>query len=94
MRTSHKVLLRLYHDPQFRFGDVGVRYIDRGAPGDESCVSGEEIAALDRDYFEVTSPDMPGGRKPVPYHRILAISYQGRVVWDRMTGEALPAGDS
>ncbi|HQC13338.1 MAG TPA: hypothetical protein PKY15_08280, partial [Methanoregulaceae archaeon] len=43
MRKSHELLLRYFHDPEFSFDDVTVCYVDRGAPGNESCVSGEQI---------------------------------------------------
>jgi len=80
MRTSHALLLRYYHDPQFDFSKIKVEYIDRGAPGDRSSVDGEDISNLDRDYFEVLSD---WGTKPIPYHRILRISYMGLPVWER-----------
>ncbi|KQC05275.1 MAG: hypothetical protein APR53_02405 [Methanoculleus sp. SDB] len=92
MRTSHKLLLRLFHDPAYSFAEVEVRYVDRGAPGDESGVSGGDIAHLDRDYIEISTPLAPGGTTAIPYHRIRRIFYKGQVVWDRVFGECLPEG--
>jgi len=80
MRTSHALLLRLYHDPQYQFDDVTVSYINRGAPGDLSRVRGTEIRHLDPDYMELASPV---GTTPVPYHRICEIRYQEKVLWKR-----------
>lgn len=88
MRTSHKILLRLLHDPAFDIAHASVTYTDRGAPGDRTTVDGSSILALDREYFEVTSP-VPGGRTPIPYHRIKEIRYRDRVIWDRYHGEML-----
>jgi uncharacterized protein (UPF0248 family) len=90
LRTSHKLLLRLFHDPAYSFAEVEVRYTNRGAPGDESGVSGGDIANLDRDYIEIATPFAPGGTTAIPYHRIQKILYEGQVVWDRVSGECLP----
>jgi uncharacterized protein (UPF0248 family) len=86
MRTSHRILLRLYHDPAFDFSRVTVWYIDRGAPKDRSRLGGEQIRLLDRDYIETESA---GRMTAIPYHRILTILYDGRVVWDREHGDLL-----
>lgn len=86
MRTSHRILLRLYHDDRFDFRDVEIDYIDRGAPRDRSTVSGEKIATLDRDYFEIESPYGP---TPIPYHRITEIRYRGVTAWDRILGDQI-----
>ena len=80
MRTSHSLLLRLWHDAAFDFGQVTIEYLNRGAPGDRSEVSGESVACLDRDYFTVAST---GEDTPIPYHRILRILYKGVPVWER-----------
>lgn len=80
MLTSHELLLKYYHDRRFNFPAVSVWYVDRGAPGDESCVSGDRIVRLDPYYLEVVSPR---GLTEIPYHRILRILYEGRLTWDR-----------
>jgi len=80
VRKSRGILLRCYHDPAFVFSDVQVCYIDRGAPGNESCVSGERVLNLDSQYMEIgEEPET----SPIPYHRITRITYRGRVLWDR-----------
>ncbi len=78
MRTSHSILLRLYHDPQYEFGKVSVEYVDRGAPGDRSAATGECIKNLDQGGMEIES-DMK--TKFIPYHRIRRISYGGKTMW-------------
>ena len=83
-RTSHRLLLRLYHDARYSFEEVYVEYIDRGAPGDRSGVGGGEISQLDRDYMVIESTE---GQSFIPYHRVTAIRYRGRLLWDRETGE-------
>jgi uncharacterized protein (UPF0248 family) len=91
MRTSHTLLLRLYHDPSFRFPDVTVCYVDRGAPGDRSCVMGERIVHLNAYYFEITSPY---GRTAIPYHRIRKILYQNEILWEWLPPTPSAAGEN
>lgn len=80
MRTSHRLLLRLYHDPGCDFARVSLTYVNRGAPGGVSSVEGGAIRKLDAYYFEVDS----GERITcIPYHRLTEIRYAGRVVWSR-----------
>lgn len=82
MRKSREILLRCYHDPAFVFSDVCVCYIDRGAPGNESCVEGDRILALDSQYMEIgAGPES----SPIPYHRITRILYRSKVLWERGT---------
>jgi uncharacterized protein (UPF0248 family) len=80
MRTSHTLLLKYFHDPRFIFQEVTVCYVDRGAPGDVTCVHGDQIVHFDAYYFEITSPS---GATPIPYHRITRILYNGEPVWAR-----------
>jgi uncharacterized protein len=80
MRTSHTLLLKYFHDPRYSFERVEVWYIDRGAPLDRSCVTGDKIVRLDAYYFERESPH---GTTPIPYHRITKILYDGEPVWTR-----------
>jgi hypothetical protein len=80
MRKSRELLLRLYHDPRYRFSEVVVCYIDRGAPGNESCVEGDRIRELDSQYMEIESAV---GVSPIPYHRITRVLYGGKPVWER-----------
>lgn len=80
MRTSHTLLLKYFHDPRYVFERVRVCYIDRGAPNDRSCVTGDRIVHLDAYYFECESQY---GTTPIPYHRITRILYNGEPVWAR-----------
>jgi hypothetical protein len=80
MRKSREILLRLYHDPEYRFAEVEICYVDRGAPGDTSCLRGERIIRLDPNYIEIESGT---GTTPIPYHRLIRIRYQGRTAWIR-----------
>ena len=80
MRKSREHLLRMYHDPGYWFADVGICFINRGAPNDVSCVRGDQILRLDPYYIEVTSEK---GTTPIPYHRLIRICYCGAMIWER-----------
>ena len=78
MLTSHKLLQRYWHDDRYDTSKVRVWYTDRGAPGDRSSVDGPDIS-LEPYYISIRTPD---GEKPVPYHRILLITYDGKVTFE------------
>lgn len=80
MRTSRAHLLRLKHDPAFDFSQAVVEYVDRGAPGDISLVSGDKIINLEQGWMEIAAQ---GGVKFIPFHRIRRIAYQGSVLWEK-----------
>ena len=78
MLTSHKLLQQFWHDDRYEIGKVRVWYIDRGAHHDRSSVFGPDIS-LDPYYMSIRTID---GEKPVPYHRILLITYDGKVEFE------------
>jgi len=80
MLTSHELLLKFWHDPRYAFSEVSVEYVDRGAPGDRSTVSGMDIRVLDTYYFEIMSGMYT---KYIPYHRIRKIMYGTSTIWER-----------
>jgi uncharacterized protein (UPF0248 family) len=80
MRTSHAILLRLFHDPKFEFGKVSVEYVDRGSPGDRSRVAGDKIIRLEQGFMEIESEMKT---KFIPMHRIRRIAYDGETMWEK-----------
>lgn len=80
MRTSHALLLRLFHDPQYDFRRVSVEYVDRGAPGDRSRVLGDKIVRLEQGIMEINSEMKT---KFIPLHRIRRIDYDGETIWEK-----------
>jgi uncharacterized protein (UPF0248 family) len=78
MLTSHKLLQQYWHDDRYDSGKVRVWYTDRGAPNDRSRVDGPDII-LEPYYISIRTPE---GEKPVPYHRILLITYDGEVTFE------------
>jgi uncharacterized protein (UPF0248 family) len=83
MRTSHALLLRLFHDPHFDFKRVSVEYLNRGAPSNRSVIIGEDILQLEQGWMEVASQT---GTVCIPYHRIRRILYEGETMWELGAG--------
>ena len=80
MRTSHTLLLRLWHDPTLLFADTEVTYLNRGAPGDQTTILGSDISSLEAEYFIVLRSH---GEVCIPYHRLRRICYHGDLLWSR-----------
>jgi uncharacterized protein (UPF0248 family) len=78
MLTSHKLLQQYWHDDRYDTGKVRVWYTDRGAHNDRSSVSGPDFS-LEPYYLNIRTPE---GDKPVPYHRILLITYDREVTFE------------
>lgn len=78
MLTSHKLLQQYWHDDRCAVEKVRVWYTDRGAPDDRSVADGPDIT-LEPYYLTIRTS---GGEKPVPYHRILLITYDGVVAFE------------
>jgi uncharacterized protein (UPF0248 family) len=87
MLTSHHLLQQYWHDERYDPREVRVWYTDRGAPEDRSVAEGEDIH-LEPCYFSLRTP---AGEKPVPYHRILIITYHGAVVFENRKIQGLAA---
>jgi uncharacterized protein (UPF0248 family) len=78
MLTSHKLLQQYWHDDRYESKRVRVWYTERGAPEDRSVADGSDIS-LEPYYLTIRAGD---GEKPVPYHRILLITYDGVVAFE------------
>ena len=78
MLTSHKLLQQYWHDGRCDIGKVRVWYRDQGAPNDRSSVRGPDIR-LEPYYMNVHTAD---GEKLIPYHRILLITYDGKITFE------------
>lgn len=78
MLTSHRLLQQYWHDDRYRREHVRVWYTDRSAPDDMSVADGADIS-LEPYYMTIRTG---GKEKPVPYHRILLIAYDGIAVFE------------
>lgn len=57
-----------------------ITILHRGAPNDKRVVAGTEILELGHGFMRVVSPE---GEVEIPYHRILRIEIDGRVIWEK-----------
>lgn|SRR5512133_548405 len=78
MLTSHRLLQQYWHDDRYDIRHVQVWYTDRGAPDDRSMASGPQIS-LEPYFLNIRTG---GDVKPVPYHRILLVTYEGTIVFE------------
>ncbi|MHB8604715.1 MAG: DUF504 domain-containing protein [Thermoplasmatota archaeon] len=77
MHGPREVLNELkWRDPS-ALARAAVRYVHRGAPGDERSVSGSQIAALHASFMGLTDGAM------IPFHRIFSIESDGARLWVR-----------
>ena len=65
------------HDPAYVFADVRICYVNRGAPGDMTCVGGNSITRLGAGFIGIESVQ---GIVEIPYHRLISVEYRGEVV--------------
>ena len=63
--------------PDRDFSKVEVYYIDRLNPRGYSVIKGDDIVDMG-DRFIFTRNGM------IPYHRVIKITYEGRVIWERV----------
>jgi len=77
LRGPRSVLNTLMWDSRYDFSCVEVWYSHRGAPGNMRSVGGGEIPSLGKSFMETS-------RGMIPYHRILRIVYDGRVVFEKV----------
>ena len=59
------------------FYRMGLGYLNRGAPNDTMIISGKDIVRRHHSFMELKDGAM------IPYHRILKIFYDGKLVWER-----------
>jgi len=62
--------------------DLSIEYLNRGAPGDRSFISGSDIVHLGRSFMERSD-----GTK-IPFHRVTAIFRNDASIWGRTVKEA------
>ena len=73
-------LNRLRWHPKFNLRDAKVTILHRGVPGDIRVIEGNDIKELGPAFMRVVTPE---GEVQIPYHRILRIEAQGRILWQK-----------
>lgn len=86
MRTTHRILLRIWYDPECDFSLVVIGYLNRGAIGNCSRIHGSEITRLENRYIVLNRDSGFDEEVYIPYHRILWITYDEQMIWSRIDG--------
>ena len=81
MVYPREVLNRLRWKEGESLRDAIIWYVHRGAPEDVRRISGEDIVALGKGFFDTREAT-------IPYHRILKIEHKGMVLFLRNAGAA------
>lgn len=79
-----EVLNRLKWDPKFKLESAKVTILHRGAPGDTRLIGGNEVLSMGRGFMRVLSPE---GEVDIPYHRVLKIEVNGKVIWKKLKAD-------
>jgi uncharacterized protein (UPF0248 family) len=78
--NPREVLNRLKWGDKNKLPSAKVTILHRGAPDDRRVIEGTGILELGRGFMRVLSPE---GEVEIPYHRVLQIEVDDRVVWRR-----------
>ncbi|HOL41624.1 DUF504 domain-containing protein [Methanospirillum sp.] len=81
MRTTHRILLRIWYDPECDFSKVTIGYLNRGAGGDCSIIHGTEVIRLENRYIVQSRNVGCEEEGYIPYHRIRWIMYDKEIIW-------------
>ena len=76
MTNPRKILNELKWRENYSLEYTEIWYIHRGAPNDTKIISGRDIVDLERSYMNT-------GSAMIPYHRIIKIIYDGKVLFER-----------
>ena len=86
MRTTHRMLLRIWHDPDCDFSLVKIGYLNRGAVDNCSIIQGTEITRLENRFMIIKKDEtLLDEETYIPYHRIRWIEYNRKTIWDKPT---------
>lgn len=73
-----EILNELKWHPKLKLQDARITIAHRGAPNDKRVIQGGEVLELGRSFMRVASPE---GEVEIPYHRVLRIEAQGKMLW-------------
>ena len=76
MVYPREVLNRLRWTEGESLREAVVWYVHRGAPGNVWKIAGASIISLGRGFFDTDEAT-------IPYHRILRIDYNGRILFEK-----------
>ena len=71
-----ETLNKLKWDKRYDFERVKIYYVSRGIEGNIAVITGKEIKKLGKMFIETLS-------SYIPYHRVLKIEYEGKILFKR-----------
>ena len=75
-----EALNKLKWHSKFTLQDSKITIAHRGAPRNIRIIDGADIIELGHSFMRIASPD---GDVEIPYHRIIQIKVQGKIVWQK-----------
>ena len=78
---ARRALNEMKWHPEKGLHGVVVTYLHRGAPDDKMIVLAEDILRLEKSFFIIEGR---GGETYIPYHRILEIRQDERIIWKKL----------
>ncbi len=70
----YELINKLKWHNEYDFNKVIIWYISRGAPEGKDYIKGNEIKRVGKKFLETAN-------KYIPYHRILKIEYEGKIIF-------------
>lgn len=75
---AREELNRLKWHPRLSLGRARITIAHRGPPSGTKVIEGKDILELGRAFMRVASSE---GEVEIPYHRVIKIEAQGRIIW-------------
>ncbi len=76
MKAVRDTLNKLKWCKGFDIKKAEIWYRHRGVPGDVKVLSGKDIVSIGKTFMETKT-------SIIPYHRVLKITYRGKILFDR-----------
>ena len=76
MPSPRDILNELKWKQECDINNAEIWYLHRGAPNDTKIISGKDIIKLEKSFMNTTTA-------MIPYHRILRIIYEGKIIFKR-----------
>ena len=74
---AKKVLDMILWHGEMDFKKCKITYVHRGAPGNLRNIDCNRVSGLERGFLILED------KTHIPYHRIIKIEYNGRVIWNK-----------
>lgn len=76
MINPRNILNELKWRKNYNLDNVEISYVHRGAVNNTKIITGKSIVTLEKSFMQTTSA-------MIPYHRIIKITYDKKVIFER-----------